>query len=136
MKRNYFALLCAMLIISVVLLWGRDDHMVASTLVPAAQGTVHTDTDHNGNTGIKVNVQHLAKPHDVQTGYTSYVVWVQPRGQSPTNVGELQVNNDLKGSIETSTPAKQFDLFITAENNPRSETPSGPEVMHTTVSRD
>lgn len=136
MKRNYVALLCAMLIASTVLLWSREDNMVASTLVPAARGKVNTETDSNGNTGIKVEVAHLARPHELQTGYTSYVVWVRPRGQSPINVGELRVNNDLSGKLETSTPAKQFDLFITAESNPRSELPSGPEVMHTTVSRE
>jgi hypothetical protein len=136
MKRKHMLLPLALLAVSTVVLWARDDHMVPSTLVPAAKGTVHTDTDNNGNTGIKVDVEHLAKPHDLQTGYTSYVVWVRPRGQSPTNVGELRVSGDLKGSLEASTPAKQFDLFITAENNPRAGSPTGPEVMHTTVSRD
>jgi hypothetical protein len=136
MKRNIRVLLCALLVISAALLWARDDHMVAGNLVPAARGSVHTDTDRNGNTGIKVDVQHLAKPHDLQSGYTSYVVWVRPRGQAPSNVGELRVNDDLRGSLETSTAAKQFDLFVTAENSPRAESPSGPEVLHTTISRE
>ncbi len=135
MRRCFFLFLGMMLAISAVLLWARDDHMVNSSLVPAAQGTVHTDTDRNGNTGIKVTVNHLAKPHDLQPAYNSYVVWVQPRGESPTNVGELRVNNDLQGSLHTDTPAKVFDLFVTAENNPRATSPSGPELLHAAVNR-
>jgi hypothetical protein len=137
MKRKVLAMLCLLTALSAVsLLWAREDHLVSSTLAPAARGTVHSETDRNGNTGLKVEVKHLAKPHDLQSGYSSYVVWVQPRGQSPTNAGELRVNDDLQGSLETSTPYKQFDLFVTAENNPRVTAPTGPQILHTTVSRE
>ncbi len=136
MRRIALLSLCAFLLLAVSLAFGRDDHMVNSALVPAAQGTVHTDTDRNGNTGVEVKVQHLAKPHDLQGGYDTYVVWVQPRGQSPQNVGELRVNNGLEGSLRTDTPAKTFDLFITAEQNARAEAPSGPEIMHAAIARD
>jgi hypothetical protein len=136
MKRTTFLSLCAMLLVSAMLLWARDDHMVNSSIVPAAQGTVHTDTDRNGNTSIELEVHRLAKPTSLQPAYSHYVVWVQPPGESPIDVGELRVNDDLNGSLKTTTPHKKFDIFATAENDPRPAAPSGPEVMHASVNRE
>jgi hypothetical protein len=136
MKRTTFLSLCVMLVVSAMLLWARDDHMVNSSIVPAAQGTVHTDTDRNGNTSIDLEVHRLAKPTSLQPAYSHYVVWVQPPGESPFNVGELRVNDDLNGSLKTNTPHKKFDILVTAENDPRPTAPSGPEVMHASVNRE
>ncbi len=135
MKRTGL-LLCALLLSAAVLLWARDDHMINSSLVPAAQGTVHTDNDRNGNTGIEVKVNHLARPHDLAPGYSTYVVWVRPPGQQPINIGELGVNDNLQGTLHSDTPYKKFDIFVTPENNPRAEAPSGPELLRATVNRE
>jgi hypothetical protein len=137
MKRNavYICLLCFLLMAGAAVLWARDDHMTNSTLDPSATGNIHTDTDHNGNTDVKVTVKHLAKPENLSPRYQTYVVWLRPRDQQPINVGELRVNGNLEGSLETRTPYKDFDVVVTAENDPRTNTLSGPEVLHGTVSR-
>lgn len=134
-NRKLALALGAVLLLSAALLWGRDDHLINSALVPAATGDVHTDNDPNGNTGVHVTVDHLARPHDLQPSYSSYVVWVQPQNQPPVNVGELHVDDHLQGKLDTTTPYKKFDVFVTAENDPRAAIPSGPQVMHGTVAR-
>jgi hypothetical protein len=137
MKRSalHVSLLCLLITVAAAVLFARDDHMINSTLVPAAIGTIHTDNDPNGNTGVKISVHHLANPHELSPGYSSYIVWIRPRDQQAVNAGELRVNDNLEGSLQTTTPNKDFDVFVTAENNPRADTPTGPEVLHGTVSR-
>jgi hypothetical protein len=126
--------LVALLLLTAVL-WARNDHMVNSAMVPAAQGKVHTAHDHNGNTELDIQVHHLAKPRDLNPSYVSYIVWVEPRGEAPVNVGELRVGDDLKGKLKTTTPFKKFDIVVTAEGAPNATAPTGPEVLHGIVSR-
>lgn len=115
------------------LAWGRDFHMISDASVPAAQGHLSTDTDRNGNTKIHVDVDHLAQPSALTPASNTYVVWVQPRGQAAQNVGELRVNSDLHGSFRTSVPYKTFDVYVTAERDPRASAPNGPELLKATV---
>jgi hypothetical protein len=115
------------------MVWARDFRMAADPSVPAAQGRVSTDTDRNGNTKLHVDVDHLAQPSALTPASNTYVVWIQARGQAPQNVGELRVNPDLHGSFRTSVPYKSFDVYVTAERDPRASAPSGPELLKTTV---
>ena len=102
----------------------------------AAMGKVKLDTDRNGNTTMHVEVQHLAQPSSVAPEKNSYVVWIQAKDQPPQNAGELRVNKDsLEGDLTTATPYKHFDVFITAEESPRAQSPSGDEVLRATVDR-
>jgi hypothetical protein len=131
MKRA--AILLALFATLATLVWARDFRMVANSAVPAAQGHLSTDTDRNGNTKIHVDVDHLAQPSALTPASNTYVVWVQPRGSAPQNVGELRVNSDLHGSFRTSVPYKTFDVYVTAERDPRASSPSGPELLKATV---
>jgi anti-sigma-K factor RskA len=62
-----------------------------------------------------------------------FVVWIIPRDSQPQNAGVLKVNNDLKGSFRGTTPAKVFDLKITAEDTPSIAQPTGPEIFHGSI---
>lgn len=109
--------------------------MAGSDQVPAARGSVQTSMNDSGNTNLRVEVQHLAQPSEIEDGAQSYVVWVEPLegGGEPQNVGALVVGPDLSGSLETITPLKQFDVYITPEENSTASRPTGPKVLETTV---
>jgi hypothetical protein len=48
----------------------------------------------------------------------------------------LRVNtDDMAGSFRTKTPYKSFDIFVTAEDNPKPDSPSGTEVLRGTVQK-
>src|SRR5581483_405023 len=112
----------------------RRNLMVAAPAVPAAQGEVKVKPDKNGNLEVNLEVQHLAKPTQLTPPANSYVVWLQGKnGQAPQNLGKLQVGDDLKAKFTAVTPERNFDLFITAEQNPTSSSPTGVEVMRTSV---
>ena len=57
----------------------------------------------------------------------------QPGQGQPQNAGVLKVNNDLKGSFSGTTPAKVFDVKVTADDSPSVSQPSGPEIFHGSV---
>jgi hypothetical protein len=115
--------------------WGREDRLANTGLTPAAMGKVTTDNDRNGNTGVEVEVKHMASPESLTPSRISYVVWIQPRGKDPEMLGLLRVNQELEGSLRATTPYKNFDIFITAEENPKPSAPSSMVILKGTVER-
>jgi hypothetical protein len=113
--------------------WATKYHLVASSAVPAATGNVDVHQDKNGNTAAEIKVEHLARPSQLTPPATAYVVWFVQEGSPPVNEGELKVGDDLKGEFKTTTPLKNFEIRITAENDPMTKTMSGPLVMRATV---
>ena len=115
--------------------WGREDRLTNTGLTPAAMGKVTTDNDRNGNTGVEVEVKHMASPESLTPSKTAYVVWIQPRGKDPEILGLLRVNHELEGSLRATTPYKDFDIFITAEESPKPSSPSGMVILKGAVER-
>ncbi len=101
---------------------------------PAAQGTVNIGADNDGNRTVEVRVQHLSPPERAAPGARIYVVWLVPRsGGAPQNMGVLSLANDLSGSLTTTTSYRDFDVVVTAEENPGTTSPSARNVMHASV---
>jgi hypothetical protein len=107
--------------------------MTAASMVPGARAEVAIGKDKNGNTRLKMTVQHLANLENLTPRATAYVVWLQERGGNSLNQGQLKVDKNLKATFETVTPLKSFDVLVTAEQDPRTNGPSGPEVLRATI---
>jgi hypothetical protein len=120
-----FGLICTM--------QASEVRMIADPSVPAATGKAHVDKDKNGNLRLKLEVDHLAKPGALTPARQSYVVWVQPRGKEAQNQGVLRVKNNLEGSFENTVPNADFEVFVTAEDNPAAQMPSGPKLLRAEV---
>lgn len=133
MRRALPAICIAILLALSGLAEARDIQLIADPTVPAAAGKVELNHDRNGNLKVKVEVQHLAKPGALTPAKQAYVVWIQSRGKEPENQGQLKVNDELKGSFETTTSYPAFDIFVTAEDNPATTTPSGPQILKGTM---
>jgi hypothetical protein len=102
---------------------------------PAAQGTVNVGAEKDGNRTIEVRVQHLSPPERAMPGARTYVVWLVPRaGGVPQNMGVLTLQDDLGGALKTTTSHREFDILITAEENPGATKPSPQNVMRASVS--
>jgi hypothetical protein len=134
-QQRRLALVLTLIFLFAVAVWGREDRLTNTGLNPAAQGKVTTETDRNGNTRIHVEVKHMASPASLSPAKQTYTVWVQPRGQSPELLGVLRVNEDLEGSLNASTPQKDFDVLITAEDTPNPTAPSDLVVLKGTIER-
>jgi len=115
--------------------WGREDKLTNTGTAPAAEGKIITDNDRNGNTGIEIHVKHMATPQSLTPARQTYLVWVQPRGKDPELLGALRVNSDLEGSLKAATTYKNFEVFITAEDSMKPDTPSSNVILKGTVER-
>jgi hypothetical protein len=107
--------------------------MTAASMVPAARGDVEIDKDKNGNTRLKMTVQHLAPLENLTPRAAAYVVWFQERGGNSGNQGQLKVDKNLNGTFETVTPMKSFDVFVTAEQDANAKEARGPQVLTATI---
>jgi hypothetical protein len=127
------------LLVSVALIWplGRGGTKVALTAGHeiAAHGSVTVTTDRRGNTQLEIKAESLAKPSSLNPPADMYVVWIQPPGENPKNEGELIINSNLDGQLKTEVPYKRFKLFITAEQNARPQSPTGPQVLSAEVAQ-
>ncbi len=124
---------------AMFLIWplssGKDYPMTASPAVPAAKGTVKAQKDKaNGDIKLDIKVDHLAKPGSLTPSAEYYLVWVRPNGGEPTKQGAIGVDNHLSGELRVETTAKDFDVFITAEQSKSATEPSGEEVLQAHVS--
>jgi hypothetical protein len=109
--------------------------MLNAPQTPAAQGSVVARAAENGNTKLTVEVKHLAAPEKVSPGAKVYVVWVQPQGGPPQNVGALRVDDSLTGHLETVTAHPSFEVRVTAEEFPAATMPRGPVVLSAVVAQ-
>lgn len=122
-----FALLCT------VAYAAKKYPMTAASIVPGARAEVAISKDKNGNTRLKMTVQHLANLENLTPRASAYVVWLQERGGNSENQGQLKMDKNLKATFETVTPLKSFDVFVTAEQDFRAKGPSGQEVLRATI---
>src|SRR4029078_5967618 len=106
--------------------------MSTTDKIPSAMGKVKVKAEKDGNTRVKVAVAPLAQPASAFDA-TTYVVWLKPEAGRAQNVGVLNVNKKLEGSLETKTAFKDFSVIVTAEKDANVTAPSGQSVMDTKV---
>lgn len=109
--------------------------MRAGIGTPASEGTVEAVEADNGNTRVTVRVKHLAPASRLHMEATVYVVWIQPRNGTPQNVGAMDLDSNLEGTLQTVTPHRAFQLFVTPEPAGVVERPTREPVFTTDVVR-
>ena len=129
---RYFSVLPVVVLLA--LFWpfgsgGKTVHMNSAQEVPAAHGVIQVKSTDNENTQLNIKVRALAQPSALTPPQTIYVVWIQPPGHNPVNEGALKVDGNLKGQMTTTTPYKDFKVFITGEKYAQVQEPSGPTVL-------
>jgi hypothetical protein len=135
MRHRNLALFLLFTFLLAAAAWGREDRLVNTGAAPAAEGKVITSNDRNSNTSVEVSVKHMATPQSLTPAKQTYLVWVQPRGKDPELLGALRVNGDLEGTLKATTPYKDFDVLVTAEDSMRPEMPSSTVILKGTVER-
>jgi hypothetical protein len=126
--------ICSMLaLLGAVAYADRKYPMTAASIVPGARAQVEIGKDKNDNTSLRVKVQHLANLENLTPRANAYVVWLQERGSTSENLGQLKVDKNLNGTFESVTPSKKFDLFVTAEMDLKTKTPGGPEILRAAI---
>jgi hypothetical protein len=110
---------------------------LASSVVPAAEGTVSVKQDNNKNYNIGITIRNLAEPTRLQPAKNMYVVWMEGEDNETKNIGQIKssqsfISKQLKGSFETVSAVRPKKIFITAENDPGINYPNYSDIILTT----
>lgn len=112
------------------------EKLSASSDLPAAEGTVRCAKADNDNTSIDLKVKHLASPDRLTPAAAVYVVWTKAdKDAPPRNIGALVVDESLTGRLQTITPLRRFELFVTGEATGQATSPSGEPLLWANCSR-
>jgi hypothetical protein len=125
-------LLTILPIVALLLFFGSCAQKVAfqrSSVVPAAEADIRIKTDRNNNYELKIDVQNLAHPENLSPSRETYVVWLQSTDFNTYNLGELQVGDNLRGSLTAVTPHSPARVFITAEDSAIKDEPGDQVVL-------
>jgi hypothetical protein len=131
--RKFFTVFLTFALLSTVAYAAKKYPMTAASIVPGARGEVAVSQDKNGNTELRMTVQHLANPENLTPPQSVYVVWLQERDGYAESRGQLKVDKNLNASFKAVTPLKNADIFVTAEQDPKVTSPGGLEVLRATI---
>ena len=92
--------------------------------------------DTNGNTALRVVVDHLPPPERLSSELKTFVVWIRPaRGQDYLNAGQLTIDDERSGELETVTPYPDVDVLVTAEAGGSPAYPSAFKILEGRATR-
>ena len=105
--------------------------------VQKANAQLELREESNGNTEVAVEVSNLPPAGEFRENATVYVVWVQePGGGMAHNLGALAVGHGGRGGMESLTPLRKFDIYITAETVAEARAPSGNRALWASVAQE
>jgi len=137
MTKNFFLMAVAVAMIFSISSCATKTKFLASSVVPAAEGTVSVKQDKNKNYNIGININNLAEPTRLHPAKNMYVVWMEGNDNETKNIGQIKsshslISKQLKGSFETVSPVSPKKIFITAENDPGINYPNYSDIILTT----
>ena len=92
---------------------------------PGADGRITVEKVEGGNAMVTLDLDHLAPPSRMQDGATTYVVWFNKEGQTPSRVGQLAYDSAKRtGTMRATTTDRQFAVLVTAERSGAVHAPS------------
>jgi hypothetical protein len=109
---------------------------LTSTVVPAARGTVKVKMDDNKNHSIDIALTNLAEPERLNPPKKLYMVWMETDQGVVKNLGQIITDSGtfsktLKANFKAVTTFTPVKVFITAEDDVNTETPSWVVVLTT-----
>lgn len=128
--------LVALLLIAGITGCSRKVHLLKSTVVPAAEGTIRWKKDRNNNYAVSIKIIRLAEPSRLQPPKNVYVVWMNTKENGIKNIGQLKsssgiLSKTLKASLNTVTSFEPVSFFITAEQDASITYPGSQVVLNT-----
>jgi hypothetical protein len=117
-------------------LFAKKVGFLSSSVVPAARGYVKVKRDNNKNYIICVHISNLAEINRLQPSKQAYVVWMVTDHEITENTGQINssttfLSTKLKASFTKVSSSKPIKIFITAENDPATQTPTEQVILTT-----
>jgi hypothetical protein len=136
LTKNIFFGILTIVIVFLFDSCARNYSFLNSSVVPAARGTVKVSRDKNKNYVIQIHLSNLAEVERLQPSKLTYVVWMVTDRDITKNIGQLNSSTKLfskrlTGSFKTVSSSNPTKIFITAENDPGTQTPGMQVVLST-----
>ncbi len=93
-----------------------------SKITPAAEGEAKVKELKNGNYSVEIKVKNLAESDRLNPSRKYYVVWNQGK-KGTYNLGQIKLNKDMEGYLETETTYSPKRILISAENDDKATKP-------------
>lgn len=104
---------------------------------PASVGQLAASPSKNGNLALGVKVDHLPEAGMLSKELTTFVVWLKPAGSEQwLNIGQMQLNKDRHGELETLTAFPAGEVKVTAEAKSTTLQPSEWTVLEGSFKKD
>ena len=98
--------------------------LIGTARAPSTSGVIEVDDIDGGSTLVTVHLEHLHPPNRVGDGFSHYVVWVEAGGGTPLWIGTLDYASEARtGDLTGTSPATEFVVKITAEQQPHPAAP-------------
>ena len=97
--------------------------------VPEGAGTVGASEGLGGDTDVAVRIAQMSLPSKLALDATTFVVWIQPPNAAWRSLGTLTVDGEGEGTLETTTPYRQFLVMVTPESSGEVAAPSNAAVV-------
>jgi outer membrane protein OmpA-like peptidoglycan-associated protein len=88
--------------------------LLPATNAPGASGEAKVDAKTAG-TDIEVKVKGMPQPTTLGAEFLTYVLWTVTPDGSTTNLGEILIDKNGEGKLQTDTKSQTFALAVTAE---------------------
>jgi hypothetical protein len=107
---------------------------LTSTVVPAAEGSIHIKKDRNKNYNITIKMYNLAEVERLEPPKKAYVIWMENEEGRAKNLGQINSSHEmltkqLKATFVTVSPFKPTKIYITAEDEANVNIPSSMVVL-------
>jgi len=105
--------------------------------IAGADGNITISSTTTNSNRLELNVKHVGALNRISPRAKNYIVWELPVGFSmkPQSLGPLKIDKNYTGRLNTVTPFRNFDIFITAEPALNPLQPTGEKLFWTTVNR-
>lgn len=129
--KNIFLGFFVVLILLPFSVYAEKIPFLQSSRAPAAEGYVKIKNDRNKNYVIKIRIENLAEIESLEPAKQTYVVWMLIDGDITKNIGRINSTNNLKVSFETVSSFQPRKIFITTEEDEKSQEPSWNVILTT-----
>ncbi|MEI7582893.1 hypothetical protein [Runella sp.] len=135
LKNNILTVLTLLVLLSLASC-SKKINFLTSPVVPAARGYVNINHDRNKNYVIQIHLFDLAEVQRLQPSKQTYVIWMVTDQDITKNIGQIKsstgiLSRQLKASFESVSSFKPTKLFITAEDDPSTQSPGTQVVLST-----
>jgi outer membrane protein OmpA-like peptidoglycan-associated protein len=87
---------------------------IAAPAAPNASGEAKVDAK-KGGTAIEVKVKGMPQPTTLGSEFLTYVLWIVTPDGATTNLGEIPIDKDGEGKLNTIAQSQTFAMGVTAE---------------------